>query len=125
MVFVDDILVYGETQTEHDTALQQVLAILADKQFRLNVTKCQLQVDEVTFLELRVNQSGVHLNPEKITPIKHGPQLKNLKQIQAFLGAVNYLPEFLPHLDDMVEPLHILTRKGEPFLSLKKHPFKH
>ena len=115
LVFVDDILVYGKTRTEHDRALQQVLATLADKQFRLNVTKCQLQVDEVTFLGFRVNQSGVHPNPEKITLIKHAPQPKNLKQIQAFLGAVNYLSEFLPHLADMAEPLRILTRKGEPF----------
>ena len=104
LVFVDDILVYGKTQTEHDSALQQVLATLANKQFRLNVTKCQLQVDDVTFLGLQVNQSGIHPNPEKITPIKHAPQPKNLEQIQAFLGAVNYLSEFLPHLADMAVP---------------------
>ena len=73
------------------------------------------QVDEVTFPGLPVNQSGVHPNPEKITPIKHAPQPKNLKQIQAFLGAANYLSEFLPHLADMAEPLRILTQKRRTF----------
>ena len=33
----------------------------------------------------------------------------------SFLGAVNYLSEFLLRLADMAEPLRLLTRKNEPF----------
>ena len=116
VVFVDDILVFGKTRAEHDQALEQVLKQLADKEFRVNTEKCQFGVTEITFLGFRVNRNGVHPNPDKISPIKNAPRPTNLKQVQAFLGAVNYLSTFIPHLAEKAEPLRLLTRKAEPFV---------
>ncbi len=113
--FADDILVYGATYDEHDHALNCALAALADKQFRLNTNKCELRVPEITFLGFRVNNHGIHPNPDKIAPIKNAATPNNIKQVQSFLGAVNYLSEFIPQLAEKAEPLRILTRKNQPF----------
>ena len=54
-------------------------------------------------------------NPVKIAPIKEAPRPTNVKQVQSFLGAVNYLAEFVSGPADKAEPLRMLTGKGEPF----------
>ena len=115
IAFVDDILVFGFTKSEHDTALKKALSALAAHQFRINPAKSLFGVQEVTFLGFRLNKDGIHPNPDKIAPIKEAPCPTNVKQVQSFLGAVNYLADFVPELADKAEPLRLLTRKDEPF----------
>ena len=114
--YIDDILIFGANQREHDEALHRVLAALSNNQFRLNVDKCQFSVPEISFLGFRINPSGIHPNTDKIGPIKNAPPPTNLKQLQAFLGAVNYLSEFIPNLANKAEHLRLLTRKDQPFV---------
>ena len=115
VVYIDDILVYGKTQMEHDRALEKVLEALATKQFRINEAKCTFSTNEVIFLGFRVNSEGISPDPDKVAPLKEAPRPTNTRQIMSFLGVVNYLSEFLPQLADIAEPLCLLTRKNEPF----------
>ena len=102
---MDDIPVYGLTKAEHDMALQNVLTSLAAHQFRNNPTKSILGAQEITFLGFRINKNSIHPNPDKIAPINEAPRPTNMKQVQSFLGAVNYLAEFVSGLADKAEPL--------------------
>ena len=113
---MDDILVFGRNRDKHDKALENTLAAIANKQFRLNTGKCEFQCRAITFLGLRITSAGVHPNPARIAPLKEVATPTTLKQTQAFLGAVNYISEFIPHLANKAEPLRLLTPKGVPFI---------
>ena len=115
IAFMDDILVYGSSESEHNAALQKVLTALQEKQFRLNTAKCLFGVHELNFLGFHITPAGIHPSTDKIAPIKEAPHPTTLKQLQSFLGAVNYLSIFLPGLADKAEPLRALTRKGAAF----------
>ena len=115
VVYIDDILVFGATQQEHDCALEKVLEALASKQFRINESKCMFSTNEITFLGFKVSSAGISPEPDKTAPLQEAPRPTNVRQVMSFLGAVNYLAEFLPRLADMAEPLRLLTRKNEPF----------
>ena len=115
VAYIDDILVYGATQAEHDQALSAVLDALAANQFRLNTAKCLFGVNAVTFLGYKVDHTGIHPTSDRIVALKRAPRPTNVRQVMSFLGAVNYLAEFVPHLADLAEPLRLLTRKNEPF----------
>ena len=54
-------------------------------------------------------------DPEKIQGITEitPPQMK--QELQSFLGAVNYLQTFIPHLSHYTEPLHTLLKKEHSF----------
>ena len=116
IAFLDDILVFGRNRQEHDDALKSVLTALDLHQLRLNTAKCEFGASEITFLGFRVGLNGIRPNPDKVSPIKNAPRPTNLKQVQAFLGAVNYLSIFIPTLADIAEPLRSLTRKDQPFV---------
>ena len=72
-------------------------------------------MDEVTFLGFKINKTGIHPDSDKIASIKEAPRPTKVRQVMSFLGAVNYLSEFLPRLANMAEPLHLLTHKNKPF----------
>ena len=44
--------------------------------------------------------------------IKNAPEPKNVSQLRAFLGMLNYYDRFLPDVATVLEPLHQLLRKG-------------
>lgn len=50
VVYIDDILVFGEDEEDHDRALEQVMEALNSKGVLLNHQKCEFKTREVVFL---------------------------------------------------------------------------
>lgn len=50
LAYMDDILVYGKTQEEHDAMVQEVLKCLRTNGLAITSKKCEWQVQEVEFL---------------------------------------------------------------------------
>ena len=115
IAFIDDILVYGETKDEHDNALIKVLRTLHDHDFRLNPPKCLYSRTELQFLGHIISATGITADPKNFEPIVETPTPKTLKQVQSFLGAVNFYSAYKPNLATIAEPLRQLTRKNQRF----------
>ena len=49
---MDNILIHGKTQGEHDEQLQKVLQRLQDARVTLNLEKCQIATKSVKFLDI-------------------------------------------------------------------------
>ena len=48
----------------------------------------------------------------KVDAIRNAPEPKDVSQLRAFLGMLNYYHRFLPDVATILEPLHQLLRKG-------------
>ena len=48
---------------------------------------------------------------EKVTAIKEAPKPKNVSELRAFLGIINYYHRFLPNLSTKLAPLHELLQR--------------
>ena len=66
VVFVDDILIYFQSEWEHEYHLRIVLQLLRDHQLYAKFSKCEFWLTEVSFLGNMVSASGVSMDPEKI-----------------------------------------------------------
>ena len=80
---MDDILIHGRNQIEHDVRVQAVLFHL-----HLNIQKCEFSLGRLKFLEHIVNAQGVHADPEKTNAIGQFPAPKNVTELQRFMGMV-------------------------------------
>ncbi|PIK50415.1 hypothetical protein BSL78_12654 [Apostichopus japonicus] len=58
-VIMDDILVWGSNEQEHDMRLEQVLQRCRDKKLKLNLDKCKFKVDEVPYIGHILTSDGV------------------------------------------------------------------
>ena len=69
VVFVDDILIYSQSEWEHEYHLRIVLQLLRDHQLYAKFSKYEFWLTEVRFLGHVVSASGVSVDPEKVEAV--------------------------------------------------------
>ncbi|KAA0065812.1 ty3-gypsy retrotransposon protein [Cucumis melo var. makuwa] len=73
IVFIDDILIYSKTETEHDEHLRMVLQTLRDNKLFVKFLKCEFWLKQVFFLGHVVSKAGVSVDPAKIEAVTATP----------------------------------------------------
>ena len=113
---IDDILVYGKTRAEHDRNLRNVLSRLREKNIKLNDEKLSVGVSEVTYFGHLLTSEGLKPDPSKIDAIRRMEPPKNRSELETFLGMVNYMAKFAPHLSEITSPMRALLGRGIEFV---------
>ena len=113
---IDDILVHGKTQEEHDECLNKVLHRLQDAGVTLNIEKCQFSQNQVTFLGQVINSDGIRPDPSKVMAIQKVQAPTNVGDVRRFLGMANQLSKFSPNLANWTQPLRELLIKGNAWV---------
>lgn len=120
-IFFDDIVITGETDAIHLSRLEEVLERLHRHNIRLNVEKSKFFSNKVDYCGYTVDKEGIHKEDQKIEAIKQMPRPKNLSEIRAFTGMINYYGRFIPNLSTILRPLNALLRKDTPFIWSKEY----
>ena len=113
VVRMDDILVSGQDDTAHLDNLSSVLSRLLEAGLRLRQDKCCFMQPEVIYCGYGINGEGVYPVAAKVDAIKNAPAPRDVTQLRACLGMMNYYHKFLPNVATILEPLHELLRKGQ------------
>lgn len=121
VAFIDDIVVSGRTESEHNILLFDVLNRIQEYGFRLRLEKCEFGKKELLFCGHLIGAHGIRPDPKKIQSIQEIPKPENLTQLRSFLGAANYYGKFVKHINNLRGPLDELTRKDAKFCWLPKH----
>ena len=69
MSTIDDVLVFGESQEEHDKHLAVVLVKIQRAGLTLNKDKRQFSKNRITFLGQIIDVSEVHSDADKVSAI--------------------------------------------------------
>ena len=108
---VDDIIVHGCDQVQHDERFDVVLKRLAEANVTSNLAKCEFSVTKVKVLRHVVPAEGISADPQKIEAIRNLPTPKNVTEVRSFLGMVNHVSKFAEHLASKTKPLRELLKK--------------
>ena len=115
IVFLDDILIYSSSLEEHNRLLGLVLERLQKHSFFCKLKKCSFYQTSTTFLGFDVTGSGLAINEDKMKSVSSWPVPKDLKQVQSFLGLVQFFRKFIKGFSQLAAPLTYLTRVGQKF----------
>ena len=110
---MDDVLVHGSTQAEHDQRLEAVLKKLLESGLTLNEDKCVFSQPRVKFLGQILTSSGISSDPDKVATIVEMKQPTSVSEVHRFLGMANQLSKFVP---DMTKPLPDLLSKRNDWI---------
>ena len=113
LVYLDDILVASPDRLSHAVHLRRVLERLRDNGLVLNRAKCEFFRSEVEFLGLKVTAGGVAPLPDQLAAVRDFPQPNTVKELQAFLGAVNFYRRFIPAAAKILLPLTCILKGGK------------
>ena len=105
LCLMDDVLVFGRDQEEHDKRLEAVLRRVQSAGVTLNPSKCEFSKNQIKFLGHIVNQSGVQADPAKTLAVLELPPPSNVKEMRRFVGMVHQLSKFIPNCADVIRPL--------------------
>ena len=78
---VDNILVSGSTQEQHDQRLEKVLDKISQAGVTLNADKCVLSQPSVHFLGQVVDATGINPDPEKVRAVQAMKEPTNLSEL--------------------------------------------
>jgi hypothetical protein len=121
LAYLDNIIVYGETQEEHDRLLDEVLTDLWAEELRVRPEKCEWNKREVLFCGYLVSADSIRLDPEKLRAIREwtiqldAPEAEKRTAVREFLGFCNFYKQHADHFSDIAIPLTALTSKAYPW----------
>jgi hypothetical protein len=108
--YLDDHLIASTTMEEHLEHLRIFFEILRDNGLTINPSKCSFAVSSVRFLWHMVSESRVVPLPRHVEVISGFPRPTDLRQLQRFLGLINFYCWFLPAIAGVLKPLTDLLR---------------
>ncbi|XP_038063014.1 uncharacterized protein K02A2.6-like [Patiria miniata] len=114
--YLDDIVIFGRDQKDHDANLSAVLNRLTELGVTLNYDKCHFNLSNLRFLCHTVSSEGLTPDPTHVEALLNAPKPTDPSTLRSFMGHASYYARFVPNYATMVEPLRALLRKDTQFI---------
>jgi len=109
--FIDDVIVGTETEEGHDEIVAEIIKRLEENDLYVKPEKCKWKVREVGFLGVVIGPDGIKMEEKKVKGVLDWLIPKGVKNIQKFLGLVNYYRRFIEGFTSIARPLHNMVKK--------------
>jgi len=113
VVYLNDILIFTETEKEHEQAVRRVLEVLVEHKLFLCPEKCKFHRKWIEYLRLVISENKVEMDPVKVARVRDWPTPENRTDVQAFIGFVNFYHCFIRDFSTIARPLFDLTRSDK------------
>ena len=107
-VLIDDILIWGSTNEEHDRRPQHSLERIKAN-LKLNNNKCKTCVERITFLGERLTRDSVQSDDRQVQVI-HEMKRPQTKQDVKWALVISYLARFMPRKSANSKALRSLVK---------------
>lgn len=114
-IFIDDIVITGESNEVHLSRLEEVLRRFKEHNITLNVQKCGFFLESVNYCGYTLDKNGVHKDQVKMDAITKMSRPTNITEVRAFTDMINYYSRFIPNVSTILHPLNLLLRKDTKF----------
>jgi len=115
VAFLDDVLIYSKTESEHLEHVSKVLQAFDNAGLKCKISKCSFAQNSTAFLGFRVSADGLSVDPKKVSAVSTWPLPHDLTSTRSFLGFVGFFRRFIKDFAKIAAPLTSLTRSTVPF----------
>jgi ribonuclease HI len=111
VIYLDDITVFSKTDIEHHSHLKRVFLKCRRFGLSLNPKKSLFSMQEGKLLGHIVSAEEVRIDPDRVEAIQALSLPRSKKEVQAFLGRINFLRRFVPNFAELVKHITTMLRK--------------
>jgi transposase InsO family protein/predicted aspartyl protease len=123
LVYLDDVIVFGATETEMLSRLDEVFSRLEEANLKLKPKKCRLFAKEVEYLGHKVSADGIAVCSDKVDAVMDWPVPTCAQAVMSFLGTASYYRRYVANFADIAAPLHRLTAKNSTWQWTEEEQF--
>ena len=102
-VYIDDIVIKSAGLSHHLADLRLALERMRQYGLKMNPLKCAFGVSAGKFLGFIIHEKGIEIDPKRIEAMKKVEALACKKDLQKFLGKVNFLRRFISNLSGKID----------------------
>jgi hypothetical protein len=115
-VYLDDILIFTNSLEEHCRITRLVLDRMREHKLYLRLEKCEFEKTKIEYLGIIISHNKVEMDLVKIAGVVDWLTPSNKKEVQSFVGFVNFYRCFIPDLSHHAHALFDLTMKDVRFI---------
>jgi hypothetical protein len=111
VIYLDDMTVFSRYDEYHLKHLRQTFMKCKKFGLSLNPKKSYFAMNEGKLLGHIVSKEGVRIDPERVEAIKLIGLPRNKKEVQSFLGKINFLRRFIPNFVEIMKNIIDMLKK--------------
>ena len=112
VIYLDDITVFSKTDEKHLQHLERVFHKCLKFGISLNPKKTHFALEEGKLLGHIICKDGIKIDPIRVDAIRQIALPRNKKEVQSFIGKVNFLRRFIINCAEKMRTLTEMLRKG-------------
>jgi hypothetical protein len=114
VVFINDILIYSKSDSDHAEHLRLVLQKLRDNQLYAKFSKCEFWIGEVPFLGHIISNGGISVDPAKVKEIMEWRVPTTVRRFEVSWD-LGYYWRFIEGFSKIAKHMTSLLKKGREF----------
>jgi hypothetical protein len=115
-IYLDDILIFTTMLEELRLISRMVMERLCEHKLYLRHEKCKFEKTRIEYLGVIISHNKVEMDPVKIAGVSEWPTPTNKKEVQSFVGFINFYRRFILNFSQHACPLFDLTMKDVRFI---------
>ena len=112
VIYLDDVTIFSGSDDEHLEHLQGNFEKCRKYGLSLNPKKYVFALEEGKLLGHIFSKQGVKIDPTRVEAIQMSPLPRSKKDIQIFLGKINFLRRFVPNYAEIVRNITNMLKKN-------------
>ena len=126
VVYLDDITVFSRREENHLKHLEKILLKCRRFEISLNPTKIIFALNSGKLIGHIISIYGIKIDPNRVNAIQKVDLPRSRKEIQSFLGRVNFVMRFILNFVEIVKDITKMLKKGEDikWTTEEKHSFE-
>lgn len=114
-VYLDDIIITGSSNEEHRNKVKELFQRLSRYGLRCKEDKCQFACQQVEYVGHLIDAKGIRPTAQRLKAIEMMPRPSNVKEVESFIGKINYYNKFIPNFSSKAAGLNTLRRQTVKF----------
>jgi hypothetical protein len=111
VIYLDDITMFSQSDDEHLRHLRRVFEKCRKFGISLNPKKSLFGLEEGKLLGHINSKDRINIDPSRIEGIQKLEHPRNIKELQSFIGKINFLRRFIPNLAKLLRNITNMLKK--------------
>jgi hypothetical protein len=125
LIYLDDIIVFSSIHEHHLQHLKKTFLKCRRYGISLNPKKSNFALKEGKLLGHIVLANGMRIDPKRVVAIKNLSLPRSKRDIQSFLGTINFIRRFIANFVELTKHITSMLRKNSEVIWIEeaKHSF--